>query len=112
LAPPIILDTSTSALVSSGESEDEDFFEASKPNDIDEEVTSPVDREDIASVPLETVDPDPAAIDSASSIFDKFAGTGLLGAGGRDDGPPGGGGLEGGGLEGGAPGGGGGGLRF
>ena len=32
-----------------------------------------------------TVDPDPAAIDSASSIFDKFAGTGLLGAGGRDD---------------------------
>ena len=48
-----------------------------------------------------TVDPDPAAIDSASSIFDKFAGAGLLGAGGRDDGAPGG-----------APGGGGGGLRF
>jgi len=91
--------------VPSGESEeDEDFFEAPRPNDIDEEVTSPVDAEDIASVPLEIVDPDPAAIDSASS---KFAGTVLLGAGGRDDGAPGGGGLEVG-----APGGGGGGLRF
>ena len=54
-----------------------------------------------------TVDPDPAAVDSASSIFDKFAGTVLLGARGRDDGA-----LGGGGLEVGAPGGGGGGLRF
>ena len=52
-----------------------------------------------------TVDPDPAAVDSASSI--GIAGTGLLGAGGRDDGAPGSGGLEVG-----APGGGGGGLRF
>jgi hypothetical protein len=41
--------------VSSGESEeDEDFLEASRPDDIDEVVTSPVDGEDIASVPLET----------------------------------------------------------
>jgi len=92
--------------VSSGESEeDEDFFVAPRADDIDEEVTSPVDGEVIASVPLEIVDPDPAAVDSASSI--GIAGTGLLGAGGRDDGAPGSGGLEVG-----APGGGGGGLRF
>jgi hypothetical protein len=55
-APPIILDKSPPAMfVSSGESEeDEDFLEASRPDDIDEVVTSPVDGEDIASVPLET----------------------------------------------------------